>query len=500
MFRILFIGVCLFTVFSVGCTDDIPNMIQNPGFEELDENGWAVGWEIWPEQLPEPNAVIIDREAPDGRQALRLRHDKITSYTRAQQRVAIEPGGEYFFSFYYLTEMVEFGEGAQGARMFIERAGGGSRASRRLGGSSMEWQRVTVGPVTFGDATEVTVMCYLHQSSGTVWYDDISMVKATPEWAGRIKQERSMKIFDDDTRLGIELATEVNDGAAVAAIRELRSRYDVTDMPSEHDLRAGPPYFTAQSEFLTEMARLNARRLPQAGGLIAWEVPAIAPMSHFGLVPAVHGRPVSTLMGRGETHQVAVNLCNLTDAPQRVRVTFRSEGNAPRPHLMLREAFHVQTRHDTLLADPLPRLGPNGQGGFIILPPGLFKQVWLMIDSRGVPAGEYSAAIEARTLNDVVEIPVRIEVAPVDFPTEVPIITWGYSYEHWPLIKDRWTQALADLIAHHNNAFCWPARYLPWPTFDAEGNLEPLDWTNFDEGLETHSNIRWLLLWTGFES
>lgn len=499
MTRSFLLSACIVASVAPGIAgaDDFPNLLHNPGFEELDENGWAVGWDIWPATLPEEGAVSIDPEAPDGRRALRLRHQRKTSYTRAQQAVDIEPGALYFFSFLAAAEMVEPAEGSQGARLFVERpGGGGSRASERLTGS-FDWRRVTVGPVSFGNATRVVVMCYLHQAAGTVWYDDVTMIKATPEWEGHMARERMAGMLHADIEAAATLAREVGDQHAVADLAALARRVRVADMPSAPDLRAGPPYSPAEAEMLAIMARLNARRMPASPALVAWQVDPFAPLPHFGLVPDAPATPATAVMGRGETEQIALNLCNLTDRDLRVRIAAQTDADGPR--LLLREAVHVQTRSGRLVADPLPRLGRDDAEGVLVLPPGLFRQLWVMIDSRAVPAGRHVATLDLRARNLRLRVPLQIEVLPVDFPAETPVITWGYSYVTWPLLKDRWEQAQADLVAHHINAYCWPARYLPWPTFDDEDNLQPLDWTAFDEGLATHANIRWLLLWPGFE-
>lgn len=134
------------------------------------------------------------------------------------------------------------------------------------------------------------------------------------------------------------------------------------------------------------------------------------------------------------------------------------------------------------------------------LPPGLFRQLWVEIFTAGAKPGTYRATVSiAAPGMPAVQVPLSIEVLPVTLPAKKPILTWSYSYQTWPLLQGRWEQAAADLADHHTNAYCWPSYMLPWPTFDAEGRLQPLDWTKFDEGLKSHRNLDSLLLWPGFE-
>jgi len=477
--------------------DEFPNLIQNGGFENLDENGWAVGWNHgnWGDNRGE---VSVDKEAPGGRQALRMHH---TPWRYVRQRVTVEPGARHIISFFARGELVKIGDGGRGPGVHVAGGEGSYSLSygRRLAGS-FEWRRVVLAEdATFGDATAVEVTLENHRGGGTAWFDDVSMVKQTPQWEERRIQERLARTLRRDLESAKALARGAEDGQAIGELEAMEKDLRVQEIRTEqHDERSEPPYFPKQAELLAVMARLNARRLPDADTLVAWQVHPFQPLSYFDLVPAAGSSDRATaVMGRGEVEQIAINLCSLADVPSHFSLTVKQEHNDG-PRLFLREAKYVKVGNgENLLADPLPRLGPEGVGGEVVLPPDLFKQIWVMIDSNNVPAGSYTAALDFGGARE--SLPLDIEILPVDFPDEVPVITWGYSYQHWALIKDRWDQALQDLSAHHINAYYWPARYLPYPTFDAEGNMQALDWSQFDQGLATHDNVRWLLLWMEVE-
>ena len=161
--------------------------------------------------------------------------------------------------------------------------------------------------------------------------------------------------------------------------------------------------------------------------------------------------------------------------------------------------MHIEDGTGGLLADPLPRLKLRENRPRMDLPPGVFRQLWLDLSSEGATPGKHRADVVLADGRFTLSVPLSVEVLPIHLPPELPIATWSYSYQHEPLIKDRWEQARAHLLAHHTNAYCWPSGLIPFPSFDEEGKLLPLDWTRFDAALQAHDNARWLLLWPQFE-
>ncbi len=471
--------------------------LLNPGFEELDEAGFAAGWSPWPELSPETAAVSVDAtQARSGNHSMRLRHELATSYTRAQQVITVEPNQQYYFRVWIRGEQIDPSAESMGARMYIEGIGGRDYATERQTGS-FEWRRLAVGPLNSGNGGKITVMCYLHKATGTAWYDDVEAIKATPEFEQQLLGERARERFRAD--LVEARAAAANDATALAALDALAGRVETASLPSELDARSGPPYFPLHAELFAVMAQVNARRLPDAGPLGVWGADAFAPLPVLGLVPEDAEGSARAVMGLNEREQAVINLCNLSDKALRVRPEVSGVGDAGAPRITLREAVHVQTKDGTLVADPLPRLQEGPFGPEMTLAPGLYRQLWLDIRSGG-NAGLYEGHVILRSEGlPAVEAPLSVEVLGVSLPDPLPIITWNYSYQNEPLIRDRWEQARADLFEHHINAYCWPAYVLPWPRFDAAGALEPLDWTVFDKALAAHDNIEYLLLWPGFE-
>jgi len=478
------------------CMADDANLLKNPGFEEVNDQGWADGWDIWPAKLPEAGAVSIDSEvAHEGGRSLRLRHNRATSYTRAQQTIAVEPNTRYLLTAWVKAENVELGDGSQGARLYVEKSTGDTASRKQYG--TFDWKRIRLGPVESGNTTKFSVLCYLHMATGTVWWDDITCVKVTPELEKELAREYIYQRLNTELDVARTAATKAGDEECLATLADIEGRILKAEAPEELDYRAGPPYFPLHAEVFAAMARMNARRLPAGTGLAAWVSDPFETLPALGLVPEERELAASALMGREEREQMTVSLCNLTDEPLPVQVELGGFEGEHAPKALLREVFHVPGGGGELLADPLPRLE---SGASLTLPPGLFKQIWVDISSVGAEAGEYEGVLTLRPAGaPEVEVPLRVRVLPIALPAEKPIITWNYSYQTWPLIKDRWEQASNDLAAHHINAYCWPSAYLPWPEFDEAGKLQPLDWSKFDAGVVSHQNIKWLLLWPGFE-
>ncbi|MBM3477054.1 MAG: hypothetical protein FJX75_27620 [Armatimonadetes bacterium] len=481
---------------------DVTNLLTNPGFEALDEAGWAVGWEIWPGKLPEAGAVSVDSTvAHGGQRSLRLRHSNLGSYTRGQQAITLEPNQRYAFTVWVKSEGVTAGDGSMGARLYVEGIGGSDHATEATFGTS-GWRQLTVGPHDSGAGGRITVMCYLHQASGTAWFDDLQAFKVTPEWERGMERLRLQKGLEATLHQAEDAAREAGDQTALNELAAVRTKAAGLDLPPSTDFRRGPPFTPLEGEVFAVMARLNARRLDTRTPVVAWVVEPFASPPPLGLAPIERKLSSSPMAGANEREQATLNLCNLSPETVRLSVSCSGFGNGG-PAVTLREAVHVETQPGRLLADPLPRLRPDDRrpGAFLMeLPPGVFRQLWCDIPTTDCPPGRYEARVRMETPGqEPIVWALSLRVFPVQFPDMAPIATWNYSYQSWELLQGRWEQARDDLTSHHINSYCWPADTLPWPQFDAAGALQPLDWTRFDKALADHGPVKWLLLWPGFE-
>jgi len=480
--------------------EDQPNLCPNPGFEAVDDAGWAEGWTIWPEALDEGASVAIDDQvAHSGERSLRISHEGDRAYSRAQRRIEVTPGVSYLFTFFVRTQDVEPATGAMGARLYIEKSSGDRASTRQQG--TMPWTPIRVGPIEVGDASFVTLMCYLHQSSGTVWFDDISVLEVTEAVAQSLAQQQMQARFASDVTVVRTMAVEADDQAALTQLNALQERAWGSELETDVDYRAGPPWFPMHAELFRIAAQVNARRLPGAGPVAAWADDPFAAFPVAQLVPAERDAAAEVVMCREERDQALVKLCTLANEPMPVRVVIAPPAGDAAPALTVREVTCIDPGlGGQMYGDPLPLLDlPDGRAT-MTLAPGVVRGVWLQIDSAGAAPGDYRAAL---TITPAAGAPVvrevNIRVLPIAMPAEKPVVTWNYSYENYWIMPERWEQARRDLVEHHINGYCWPHPYLPWPVPGEDGALRPLDWSRFDAGLQSHDNIQWLLLWPGFE-
>lgn len=476
------------------------NLCPNPGFEELDDAGWAEGWSIWPATLPAGASVEVDTQAAhSGTNALRLSHTRGSSYTRAQLSIAVEPDVEYLFSCWMRCEEVEPIDGSQGARLYVEKASG-DRAARRMVGTT-PWTEVRLGPINVGNVSRLNLLCYLHRCSGTVWFDDVSVVKVTDAVRLSLEQQRARDRIAADINSVWYVAQEAGDIEAMEALNALSERASTADLPAEPDYRAGPPYFALQAKVFAVAAAVNRRAHPDGGPVYAWMTDAFEAFPPVATVPEEPALSAEVLLCATDREQALLRLCNVGGEPVEATVEIGRFAGEGAPAATAREVICIDPGGGAALkGDPLPLLDLAGRRATLTLAPGLVRAVWLQIDADGATPGVYELPLTVRAEGQApIEAQVRARVLPVEMPARKPIVTWNYSYQHYWIMPERWEQARRDLVEHHINAYCWPSKYLPWPELGEAGEMKPLDWGAFDEGLRTHDNIEWLLLWPGFE-
>ena len=480
-----------------GYTDDA--VVVNAGFEDLDEAGWASGWEIWPDALPGGASVSVDANVQhEGQRSLRLSHTRSTSYTRAQQSIAVDPNASYLFYVWMKCEGVEPGDGSQGARLFVEKSTGSSATPLQKGTSG--WRRLRLGPLAMKGATHVTLMCYLHMATGSVWFDDLRMIKLTGEIEEDLAQESVRRQLAGDAGRVRAAAFDLGDDAAAVKLDEIEERVLHVKLPTEVDYRAGPPYNAPHAEIFRVLAGMNAKRAVGEGPVVAWVADPFEPMKGACLIPEERSLAAERLMCQDERDQALICLSNVTGEDVTVGVEVAPFAGEDAPTVTVREMMSIDLGGGGVSPDPLPLLDEADGARSMTLSPGVLKGVWLQIDSQGAEPGEYrTSVVVTPRAGEPVEATVDVRVLPLRMPDKKPIVTWGYSYEYYWIMPEVWDLASKDLVDHHINAYCWPSRYIPFPELNEDGTLEALDWSGFEAGIASHPKITWLLLWPGFE-
>ncbi len=151
------------------------NAVTNPGFEAGPE--WAIT-----AAAGEENPVFVDNTVSHtGKASLCIRHKSAESYSRAACTVMLKPDTEYTASVWIkMAKVVPSAKGDScAARLYVCNDSGGELGVSPLAQGTSGWKQVSV---TFnsGKCTTVPVLLYLHNASGTVWFDDVEIVEGKP--------------------------------------------------------------------------------------------------------------------------------------------------------------------------------------------------------------------------------------------------------------------------------------------------------------------------------
>lgn len=193
---------------------------------------------------------------------------------------------------------------------------------------------------------------------------------------------------------------------------------------------------------------------------------------------------VRAIAYRGEKVYMAFNITNLSDSTLDFRIVIdQSTGNIPANHMQIRTCVFVKedAEAETLVGDALPLIDEAGR---LTIPSEQTSQVFLVVKTDGLEAGDYTGFLSVKPLTGGPEQKVKVSftIYPLDLPREPKpwICTWG------DILKISWAQAnpqayLRDAVEHGVNVFLISPN-LVMPTFDKEGNLaKPIDYTRHDE-------------------
>ncbi len=143
------------------CTwaQDVPNLVANAGFEEL-EGGLPAGWEL------SGSADLDDAQFYAGAMGLRMSHEQASTSTATQ---AVRAGSRE----YLLLAWVRLADVAgTGVRVRILGPGGNLVAHSDPLTGTEGWRRVRLA-FNPGDTNQVTVELALIDATGAAWFDDV---------------------------------------------------------------------------------------------------------------------------------------------------------------------------------------------------------------------------------------------------------------------------------------------------------------------------------------
>ena len=160
---------------SFGLVFAAANMVLNPGFESLSDDGKAADW-----KAPGKTYSYVKGEGRNGSNALKFSVKQKDTYSFPTQDVKVEPGKRYRFSAWVRTKDVN-GKGA-GATISVGSVAAdgkwlGSGSAHGVRGTVDNWQRISFLVDVPTNAVKCEIAPYLSRGRhGTAWFDDISCV------------------------------------------------------------------------------------------------------------------------------------------------------------------------------------------------------------------------------------------------------------------------------------------------------------------------------------
>lgn len=164
--------------------------VANPGFEEIDQQGRPVGW-----NLPQPVYSVATDVFRSGAHSLRYANDDPGRYQLASTSLPCEPGARFEFEVWVRTQDVK-GEDS-GATICLEwydaqngYLGGAYPAGVK--GTQTEWKLVRgISGKTPDKAARCSLTCYVRKGmTGTAWFDDVAVRRYYPPLLGGITADR----------------------------------------------------------------------------------------------------------------------------------------------------------------------------------------------------------------------------------------------------------------------------------------------------------------------
>ncbi len=197
--------------------------------------------------------------------------------------------------------------------------------------------------------------------------------------------------------------------------------------------------------------------------------------------------PLSVYLYGDEQEDVVLNLLNVSSEAVQVRCAFQAPSFGEQwvkqdpdwaDHITFRRGLRIPLSPDRMVLDALPELDRSRT---ITLPPGEVVQLWIVVDSRGMPSGMHEHAFYLGSLEGrptIYEVPLQIAISPIRLPEGV------YAQMNWVGVDlDKTSdQQLQDMLAHGITVAYGPR--LPQLQLDEQGNLAAApDWSYTDKAL-----------------
>ncbi len=170
---------------------------------------------------------------------------------------------------------------------------------------------------------------------------------------------------------------------------------------------------------------------------------------------------------------VRSDVLNISDARDDLAPVVLELHDLPAEHLEVCEVPFVDTKDfEPAAAALMPTMTVLGQHR-IVVTPGMTCQIWLRCSSKGLAAGQYNGSIHLTSGDWSADVPVSIEVLPVQMPDKFSVYIGGWEYPwagQYQVTEQNLAQFLAVLKEYGVNT-TWAGNPFPYGKYDDEGNL-----------------------------
>ena len=224
-------------------------------------------------------------------------------------------------------------------------------------------------------------------------------------------------------------------------------------------------------------------RAEDAPPLCLWQTHRLDPLTPLH-EPSGESPKLQIVMAQNAVRSDVLNISSAGDDLTPVRLELR---DLPAEHLEVCEVPFVDTKDFEPVAGALmPTMTVLGQHR-IVVTPGMTRQIWLRCSSKGLAAGRYEGSIHLTSGDWSADVPVSIEVLPVQMPDKFSVYIGGWEYP-WAGTYQVTEQNLEPFLAvlkEYGVNTTWAANPFPYGQYDDEGNLTETPTRKvFDEWLE----------------
>ncbi len=143
---------------------------------EVAPGGWFIRQGT--QEAPTGEVTIDTEEGSETAGALRLTNRDPNQFSAVAQLITVDPHSNYMLLAKVKTSTLTPAEGGAGARLCLSEPQPPSRTlyASPAATSDSDWHELALY-FNSGESPQFKVLLYLHQTAGTVWFDDVQLIK-----------------------------------------------------------------------------------------------------------------------------------------------------------------------------------------------------------------------------------------------------------------------------------------------------------------------------------